>query len=57
MIQTVLWEHQKSVLSGSLVLTLSKGLSFRPCNIETTSGTDKWMAYVHDPYPISYPRP
>lgn len=43
-----------------LVLTLSKGASFRPHHalLETPEWHSKWMAYIHDPYPIhSYPRP
>lgn len=43
-----------------LVLTLSKGASFRPhyALLKLPELHDKWMAYVHDPYPFHYyPRP
>lgn len=43
-----------------LVLTLSKGASFRPHHamLKVPELHDKWMAYVHDPYPFHfYPRP
>lgn len=43
-----------------LVLTLSKGASFRPhfALLKLPQWHRKWMAYVHDPYPFHYyPRP
>ena len=43
-----------------LVLTLSKGASFRPHHalLKLPELHQKWMAYIHDPYPFaSYPRP
>ncbi len=43
-----------------LVLTLSKGGSFRPHHalIKMPQFHKKWMAYIHDPYPMHlYPRP
>lgn len=43
-----------------LILTLSKGASFRPhyAVLKLPKFHDKWMAYVHDPYPFHcYPRP
>jgi hypothetical protein len=43
-----------------LVLTLSKGASFRPhyALLKLPEWHHKWMAYVHDPYPFHYyPRP
>lgn len=43
-----------------LVLTLSKGASFRPhyALLKIPELHSKWMAYVHDPYPFHYyPRP
>jgi glycosyltransferase involved in cell wall biosynthesis len=43
-----------------LVLTLSKGASFRPHHalLKVPKLHSKWMAYVHDPYPFHfYPRP
>lgn len=43
-----------------LVITLSKGASFRPhyAVLQLPQFHDKWMAYVHDPYPMHcYPRP
>jgi len=47
--------------SVDLVITLSKGASFRPHHALLKMPAQwhhKWMAYVHDPYPFaSYPRP
>lgn len=43
-----------------LVLTLSKGASFRPhyAVLKLPNLHDKWVAYIHDPYPFHYyPRP
>lgn len=43
-----------------LVVTLSKGASFRPhyALLKLPELHDKWMAYVHDPFPFHYyPRP
>ncbi|MFD0962613.1 UDP-glycosyltransferase [Pseudofulvibacter geojedonensis] len=43
-----------------LILTLSKGASFRPHHamLRFPNLYNKWMAYVHDPYPFHYyPRP
>ena len=43
-----------------LVLTLSKGGSFRPHHalLKMPEWHKKWMAYIHDPYPMHlYPRP
>ncbi len=43
-----------------LVLTLSKGGSFRPHHalLQMPEWHTKWMAYIHDPYPMHlYPRP
>lgn len=39
-----------------LVLTLSKGASFRPHHALTKlpKYRAKWLAYIHDPYPFSY---
>ena len=39
-----------------IVLTLSKGASFRPhyALLNTPKIQDKWMAYIHDPYPFHY---
>ncbi|MFV5694960.1 UDP-glycosyltransferase [Flavobacterium sp. LB3P122] len=51
---------KKSTFEPDLVLTLSKGTSFRPhyAVLKIPKLHDKWMAYVHDPYPIHYyPRP
>lgn len=42
------------------VLTLSKAASFRPHKalLGLPKWHDKWLAYIHDPYPMhSYPRP
>ncbi|TVZ25571.1 glycosyltransferase involved in cell wall biosynthesis [Gillisia sp. Hel_I_86] len=43
-----------------LVLTLSKGGSFRPHHalLKIPKWHKKWIAYIHDPYPFAYyPRP
>ncbi|CAM4152537.1 glycosyltransferase family 4 protein [Gillisia hiemivivida] len=43
-----------------LVLTLSKGGSFRPHHalLKMPELHNKWMAYIHDPYPMHfYPKP
>ncbi|MGQ7945244.1 UDP-glycosyltransferase [Flavobacterium sp. WC2509] len=46
--------------NADLVLTLSKGASFRPhyALLKMPQFHTKWMTYVHDPYPFHfYPRP
>jgi len=46
--------------SPDLILTLSKGGSFRPhyAILQLPELYDKWVAYLHDPYPFHfYPRP
>nr|WP_315177544.1 UDP-glycosyltransferase [uncultured Flavobacterium sp.] len=51
---------RKSAFQPDLVLTLSKGASFRPHYgiLKLPELHHKWMAYVHDPYPFHYyPRP
>jgi hypothetical protein len=51
---------KKQKFQPDLVLTLSKGASFRPhySVLQLPQLHDKWMAYVHDPYPAHYyPRP
>ena len=51
---------KKSTFEPDLVLTLSKGTSFRPhyAVLKLPEWHGKWMAYVHDPYPVHYyPRP
>jgi len=43
-----------------LIITLSKGASFRPhyAMLSLPKLYDKWLAYVHDPFPFHfYPRP
>ncbi len=50
----------ESQFQPDLVLTLSKGSSFRPhyAVLKLPKLHSKWMAYVHDPYPFHYyPRP
>lgn len=39
-----------------LILTLSKGASFRPhyAMLQVPELHSKWMAYIHDPYPLHY---
>ncbi|SHG30419.1 Glycosyltransferase involved in cell wall bisynthesis [Flavobacterium fluvii] len=51
---------KKSKFQPDLVLSLSKGASFRPhyAVLQLPELHNKWMAYVHDPYPFHYyPRP
>jgi len=51
---------KKCDFAPDLVLTLSKGASFRPhyAVLQLPQFHSKWMAYVHDPYPFHYnPRP
>ncbi|MFV8325996.1 UDP-glycosyltransferase [Flavobacterium sp. ZS1P14] len=51
---------KNSTFEPDLLLTLSKGGSFRPhySILKLPELHDKWMAYVHDPYPSHYyPRP
>lgn len=51
---------KKINFAPDLVLTLSKGASFRPhyAVLKLPQFHNKWMAYVHDPYPLHcYPRP
>ena len=51
---------QQKDFQPDLVLTLSKGASFRPHHalLKLPELHDKWMAYVHDPFPFHfYPRP
>lgn len=51
---------KKLIFQPDLVLTLSKGGSFRPhyAVLKLPQLHDIWMAYVHDPYPFHfYPRP
>lgn len=52
--------QQQNDFQPDLVLTLSKGASFRPHHalLQVPQLHAKWMAYVHDPYPFHfYPRP
>lgn len=51
---------KKSKFQPDLIVTLSKGASFRPhyAVLKIPDLHNKWMAYVHDPYPFHfYPRP
>lgn len=51
---------KKQSFNPDLVITLSKGGSFRPhyAVLKLPQLHDKWMAYVHDPYPFHfYPQP
>ncbi|MFV5703601.1 UDP-glycosyltransferase [Flavobacterium sp. XS2P12] len=51
---------KKITFQTDLVLTLSKGASFRPhyALLQIPQLQDKWMAYIHDPYPFYfYPKP
>lgn len=51
---------KETAFGPDLVMTLSKGASFRPHEalLKLPQWHSKWMAYVHDPYPFHYyPRP
>jgi hypothetical protein len=51
---------KKQTFQPDLIITLSKGASFRPhyALLKIPHLHSKWMAYVHDPYPFHYyPRP
>lgn len=51
---------QEKVEDYDLVITLSKGASFRPhyAILKSPKFHSKWMAYIHDPYPFHlYPEP
>jgi glycosyltransferase involved in cell wall biosynthesis len=51
---------KKSTFRPDLVMTLSKGASFRPhyAVLKLPELHCQWLAYVHDPYPFHcYPRP
>ncbi|TDP00871.1 UDP-glycosyltransferase [Flavobacterium sp. 245] len=51
---------KKCTFQPDLILTLSKGASFRPhyAVLKLPELHNKWMAYIHDPYPFHfYPRP
>ncbi|GAB1855732.1 hypothetical protein MHTCC0001_05660 [Flavobacteriaceae bacterium MHTCC 0001] len=52
--------NEINILETDLVLTLSKGASFRPHYAvnKLPEFYNKWIAYVHDPFPFScYPKP
>lgn len=58
--RSILKALKKLSFAPDLVLTLSKGGSFRPhyAVVKLPQLHDKWMAYVHDPYPFHfYPQP
>ena len=57
---SILKALKKLTFKPDLVLTLSKGSSFRPhyAVLKLPELHNIWMAYVHDPYPFHYyPRP
>lgn len=52
--------HSYSEQSFDMIITLSKGTSFRPhyALLHLPEWHSKWLAYIHDPYPYHlYPRP
>jgi len=58
--QIALYIKKESDYDSDLILTLSKGGSFRPhrAMLLLPELHKKWMAYIHDPYPFHmYPRP
>lgn len=59
-VNSIIKTLKKCDFNPDLVLTLSKGGSFRPhyAMLKLPEYHTKWMAYVHDPYPFHYyPRP
>ncbi|MDT0648861.1 UDP-glycosyltransferase [Autumnicola edwardsiae] len=48
--------RKEKTFEPDIVLTLSKGASFRPhyALLNTPKLHNKWMAYIHDPYPFHY---
>jgi hypothetical protein len=51
---------KRSTFKPDLVITLSKGASFRPhyAVLKMPELHSKWLAYIHDPYPFHYyPQP
>lgn len=57
---SIVSELRKIDLKPDLVMTLSKGGSFRPHHalLQMPEWHSKWLAYMHDPYPMHhYPRP
>lgn len=59
-INSIIKALKKSTFQPDLLLTLSKGASFRPhyAVLKLPELHSKWMTYVHDPYPFHYyPRP
>lgn len=59
-IKSIVKALKKCDFIPDLVLTLSKGASFRPhyAVLQISDFHANWMAYVHDPYPFHfYPRP
>lgn len=58
--QSIAKALKKQSFQPDLILTLSKGASFRPhyAVLKLPHLHDKWIAYVHDPFPFHYyPRP
>ena len=52
--------RKKKAMDPDLILTLSKGGSFRPHHalLKMPEWHHKWAAYIHDPYPMHvYPKP
>lgn len=47
---------EETEFDPDLILTLSKGASFRPhyALLKLPELHEKWMAYIHDPYPFHY---
>ncbi|MNQ26201.1 hypothetical protein D3C85_394300 [compost metagenome] len=59
-VQSIIKTLKKQSFEPDLILTLSKGASFRPhyAVLKLPHLHNKWMAYVHDPFPFHYyPRP
>ena len=57
---SILRALRKMTHEPDLVITLSKGASFRPhyAMLKCKTLHRKWLAYIHDPYPFHYyPRP
>lgn len=59
-INSIIKALKKESFNPDLVITLSKGASFRPhyAVLKIPKLHSKWLAYIHDPFPFHYyPRP
>jgi hypothetical protein len=59
-VNSIIKSLKNTNFNPDLVITLSKGASFRPhyAVLKIPQFHSKWLAYIHDPYPFHcYPRP